>query len=476
MSLLPSERDPLEISSVRWRYGTWALWLTSWWGLKCLLWDQDARLYVLCMSLAIHLRIPPPFGQIPPLLDPLLVYMQGFSSLFCLVFGGLSLQLFVSRPSTESDLWSHSSLLLSSISCGLFSWRRTLAVDEIRTRIPVTKRLTIRRPWLTKCHPYLYYFFRQLPGHSTDDVVIERLHPQCLKVPVDVWYLPDGAPRAGVGAVERPVLFLIHGGAWRGGEARCSPQGPFLHALAAEGFLIVSCEYRRRVGTVWPNQLEDCSAAWEWFIHEGAAAYNANLADVTIAGTSAGGHLAALLLAKLLQEPPQKNLTLRAAMLFYPALDPADRFSMPAATVRLPFSCPFLGVRYYQMSALEWFFELMVLHGNAHLWPQAEPIQQMQQIDKERLSQWPPMFISHGDCDGIVPIEHSINFLNRLASGSTSEHSGRRSRFRSCDELLRVPGGRHTFEMIYGELSDSTYDAALSWLHGIRSRSLEIPK
>ena len=30
---------------------------------------------------------------------------------------------------------------------------------------------------------------------------------------------------------------------------------------------------------------------------KGAAAYNANLADVTIAGTSAGGHLAALLLA-----------------------------------------------------------------------------------------------------------------------------------------------------------------------------------
>ena len=29
----------------------------------------------------------------------------------------------------------------------------------------------------------------------------------------------------------------------------------------------------------------------------------------------------------------------------------------------------------------EWFFELLVLHGKAHLWPQAEPIQQMQQIE-----------------------------------------------------------------------------------------------
>ena len=49
-----------------------------------------------------------------------------------------------------------------------------------------------------------------------------------LKVPVDVWYLPDGAARVGVGAVQRPVLFLIHGGAWRGGEARCSPQVAWL--------------------------------------------------------------------------------------------------------------------------------------------------------------------------------------------------------------------------------------------------------
>ena len=50
-----------------------------------------------------------------------------------------------------------------------------------------------------------------------------------------------------------------------------------------------------------------------------------------------------------------------------------DRFSTPPATVRLPFSCPFLGVRYYQMSALEtwfgcwcsWLLESWLVHPSA---------------------------------------------------------------------------------------------------------------
>ena len=37
-------------------------------------------------------------------------------------------------------------------------------------------------------------------------------------MPLDLWYVPS------TDSALRPVLFLIHGGAWRGGEARCSPQ------------------------------------------------------------------------------------------------------------------------------------------------------------------------------------------------------------------------------------------------------------
>ena len=62
------------------------------------------------------------------------------------------------------------------------------------------------------------------------------------------------------------MVFLIHGGAWRGGEARCSPQAPLLHDLVAQGYLVVSCEYRRRTGATWPVQLEDCERAFNWLL------------------------------------------------------------------------------------------------------------------------------------------------------------------------------------------------------------------
>eukprot|EP00913_Durusdinium_trenchii_P014497 g13599.t1 len=102
-------------------------------------------------------------------------------------------------------------------------------------------------------HPYAYWFFRRVPGHG-------------------------------------------------GGEARISPQSPIWQTLAAQGFLIVSCEYRRRRGAQWPVQLNDCRAALMWLVREGAAQFHGDLEDLTIAGASAGGHLVALLLAEAVKK------------------------------------------------------------------------------------------------------------------------------------------------------------------------------
>ena len=71
------------------------------------------------------------------------------------------------------------------------------------------------------------------------------------------------------------------------------------------------------------------------------------MAHVVLAGASAGGHLAALLVQRMLREgvrPPIQGM-----LLFYPALDPKDSTQH---TVRLPFSLPPLGVR-TGMSALD---------------------------------------------------------------------------------------------------------------------------
>ena len=48
--------------------GAWGLWLVSWWGMKRVL-HGDLGVYAVCFSLATHLRLPPPLGQLLPLPD-----------------------------------------------------------------------------------------------------------------------------------------------------------------------------------------------------------------------------------------------------------------------------------------------------------------------------------------------------------------------------------------------------------------------
>ncbi|CAK9116658.1 unnamed protein product [Durusdinium trenchii] len=415
--------------------GRWALWLASWWGLKGLLWEFDPSIYVLCLSLATHVRVPPPFGQVPPLLDVFIVYFQCFSPFCSLLFGTLALCY-------RSPTW-----LLSSASCAWAAFGRPCWPRRGAQR-PA-------RPWLTMLHPYFYWFYRRVPGYGGGEVHIERLWPSGLEAPIDVWYEAGAAPPR-----PRPILLNVHGGAWRGGEARISPQAPIWQTLAAQGFLIVSCEYRRRRAQ-WPDQLDDCRAALMWLVREGAAQFHGDLEDLTIAGASAGGHLVALLLAEAVKKQLPLPVTFRAALLFYPALDPADRCR---STVRLPFSCSLLGVR-YQMSALEWFFEFFVLKSQRHCWSSAEPLKQLQELRKEQAAAWPPTLVVHGERDGVVPVEHSREFLKTLAELSEEGGVG----LRSCDQLLEIPGGRHTFEIVYCDLSDMSYDCTLAWLHQLRS-------
>ena len=217
--------------------------------------------------------------QVPPLLDLLMTYLVGHSSLYACGFCGIFFFTSHSRP-----CW-----LFSAVSCAVASMRRWRAASHLQLKWQPQPRPA--QPWLTLLNPYLYIFFSEVPGKKTlAPIRLEQIQPSSLQAPIDIWWPGVPAPRDGY-----PVLFLIHGGAWRGGHRRCSPQAPVLQALASKGFLIVSCEYRRR-GAQWPAQLEDCKAALEWLDKEGAA-LGADLSDVAIAGTSAGGHLAALLLA-----------------------------------------------------------------------------------------------------------------------------------------------------------------------------------
>lgn len=90
-----------------------------------------------------------------------------------------------------------------------------------------------------------------------------------------------------------PVLAFIHGGGWRngsknGGLRRIAP------LLQAGGYAGVSIGYRLSGEAKWPAQIDDCRAAIRW-LKANAKKYNLDPDRIAVHGTSAGGHLVAML-------------------------------------------------------------------------------------------------------------------------------------------------------------------------------------
>lgn len=96
-------------------------------------------------------------------------------------------------------------------------------------------------------------------------------------------YLPQGAENP-------PLVVWIHGGAWRAGSKAKMP----LTNLLASGFAIASIDYRLSPVARFPAQIHDCKAAIR-FLRGNAAKFGINAQRIAIAGSSAGGHLVALL-------------------------------------------------------------------------------------------------------------------------------------------------------------------------------------
>ncbi|MGR7026564.1 alpha/beta hydrolase family protein [Geodermatophilus sp. URMC 62] len=98
------------------------------------------------------------------------------------------------------------------------------------------------------------------------------------------------------GSAPAPVVVVLHGGFWRAAHG-VELARPLAADLAAAGFAAVAVEYRRvGAGGGWPATVEDVAAALDALPGAGSAgdaAGRLDLADVTVVGHSAGGHLAA---------------------------------------------------------------------------------------------------------------------------------------------------------------------------------------
>ena len=126
----------------------------------------------------------------------------------------------------------------------------------------------------------------------------QKPSPDGTKVERDIVYAQIGDRKLlldlyvpGKGKAPMPVVVWIHGGGWRNGSKGSG--GP-ARPLVERGYAVVDVDYRLSGEAIFPAQIQDCKAAVRW-VRANAAKYGLDPDRIGAWGSSAGGHLVALL-------------------------------------------------------------------------------------------------------------------------------------------------------------------------------------
>ncbi|MGM0985883.1 MAG: alpha/beta hydrolase fold domain-containing protein [Pseudomonadota bacterium] len=185
----------------------------------------------------------------------------------------------------------------------------------------------------------------------------------------------------------RPAALLVHGGGWQ----RRSPDDmdAIAERLAERGYVTVNIAYRFAPEHRFPAQLHDLQQAMAW-IHEHADDWRIDTDRIVGVGYSSGAHLVSLLGVssgvEALAEPHGGDHTRLAAVLGGGL--PSDLFKFDDGRLVVEFIG---GTRAEKPGA----YRL------------ASPIYH---VDDDT----PPHFLFHGRWDGLVPVDHAVDFHARL--------------------------------------------------------------
>jgi acetyl esterase/lipase len=199
----------------------------------------------------------------------------------------------------------------------------------------------------------------------------------------DVLQVLDVALPGGAGPF--PVLVMIHGGAFRGGD---KAEMAVPDAVLAAGIAVVRVNYRLTGTDIWPAQGEDCLAAVVYLQRNGAA-LGLDPSRIVLMGQSAGAFLAVSTALSLVEVglPPKGVVSLYG---------PVDFSTMDADMAALG-RVPALGLTDAADSA-ECALLGYAVGDNRAAARAMGPVGRLTAI-KEPL---PPLFVRHGDADSLV--------------------------------------------------------------------------
>jgi acetyl esterase/lipase len=132
---------------------------------------------------------------------------------------------------------------------------------------------------------------------TEEDAESSRSLPAGVRKLADLAYGPDGRQRLDVylpasGGQARPLLVMVHGGAWRMGSKQAANvvDNKLAHWLPA-GVVLVSLDYRLLPQSPVEEQADDVARAVAWV--QAHATVGADGRQLVLMGHSAGAHLAA---------------------------------------------------------------------------------------------------------------------------------------------------------------------------------------
>lgn len=220
-------------------------------------------------------------------------------------------------------------------------------------------------------------------------------------------YIPDGAGPF-------PGIVFIHGGGWKNGNR--SQMVKLIEALAADGYVGFTIEYD--VDPVpFPASFHESLAAVR-YLRTHAAEFHLDAAHIAVAGSSAGGELAALValdpsgvaLGDAQTDHRQKGVhdaDVQAAMILNGALDLTDLGKGPeptSVTSYLGGTCAAM------MQACNDASPVKQVHAGA-----------------------PPFYVGHGTVDQSVPFAEAVAFTDALKAAQVPV------------KFFQAQGGKHTY-------------------------------
>lgn len=208
-----------------------------------------------------------------------------------------------------------------------------------------------------------------------------------------------------------PVILVIHGGAFMGGDKRDIQLTPMLEGLK-RGYAVVSINYRMSGEAIFPALVQDVRAAIRW-IRANAEKFLFNPAKIASWGGSAGGYLS--LMAGVadgipaLDDPSLGNAdqpgSVQAVVSWFP---PTDFLKMDEQLAESGFLPPPEFSHSGENSP-----ELLILGQEITQIPDLVRAANPETYIRPGL---PPFFIQHGKMDDTVPYQQSLNFAQKLAA------------------------------------------------------------